>query len=57
MPSLRTLSLFQILTLIFALAVALTLTLTLTLILAQTGARAVRPARATGRLHALRAGT
>ena len=57
MPSLRTLSLFQILTLILALAVALTLTLTLTLTQTQTGARAVRPARATGRLHALRAGT
>ena len=55
MPSLRALSLFQILKLILALAVALTLTLTLTL--TQTGARAVRPARATGRLHALRAGT
>ena len=45
--------LFQLLTLTLALAVALTRTLTLT----QTGARAVRPARATGRLHALRAGT
>ena len=53
MPSLRALSLFQTLTLILALAVALTLTFILT----QTGARAVRPARATGRLHALRAGT